>query len=214
MNEHMEKLKSVLKGRVAVFIDAANLEQSVRGMWVNPKDVPDDLKHMATDELRWSVDYKKLQDFFKSISKLTMIRFYSADFQTENHSKFRYFLRKGLKFILNTKPLKQYEDHTPEEPHRKANFDVEIAVDSTFYMNDFDTLILFSGDCDFEYLLKFMRGHGKIAIVFSRSGHVAKELPPASSYYFDIIDFRPIFLRVGLKAKNPAVKRDPAVNSK
>ena len=72
-------------------------------------------------------------------------------------------------------------------------------------MNKFDTLILFSGDSDFEYLLKFMRGHGKVALVFSRSGHVAKELPPAASHYFDIVDFRSEILDIqGKKAKNPA----------
>ncbi|HXF44087.1 MAG TPA: NYN domain-containing protein [Candidatus Paceibacterota bacterium] len=204
-NEHIEKLKSVAKGKIAVFVDAANLEQSVRDMWVNPKDIPEDLKHFSTDQLRWSVDYKKLKEFFKSIGVVEMIRFYSADFQTESHRGFMYFLRKGLKFTLVTKPLKEYDDHTPEDPHRKANFDVEIGIDSTFYMNKFDTLILFSGDSDFEYLLKFMRGHGKVALVFSRSGHVAKELPPAASHYFDIVDFRLEILNIqAKKAKNPA----------
>ena len=97
--------------------------------------------------------------------------------------------------------------HSPEYPHRKANFDVEIGVDATFHINQFETLVLFSGDCDFEYLLKFMRGRGKTAIVFSRSGHVAKELPPAASHYFDIVDFRQEILKIGLrKAKEPRPK--------
>lgn len=205
VNNYTEKLKEVLKGNLAIFIDAANLEQSVRDMWVNPKDIPEELKHVLTDQLRWSVDYKKLKDFFKSIGKIEMIRFYSANFQTESHIRFMYFLRKGLRFILNTKPLKKYNDHTFEKPHRKANFDVELSIDATFYMNRFDTLILFSGDCDFEYLLKFMRGHSKVAIVFSRSGHIAKELLPAANHYFDIVDFRHEILKVVQKAKNPAV---------
>jgi len=205
LNEHIEKLKNVVKGKMGIFIDAANLEQSVRDMWVNPKDIPDELKSYSINQLQWSVDYEKIKNFFQSIGKVEMIRFYSADFQTESHRKFMYFLKKRLKFSLNTKPLKKYDDHTEEKPHRKANFDVEIGVDATFYMNKFDTFILFSGDCDFEYLLKFMRGNGKIALVFSRSGHVAKELPPAASHYFDIIDFRSEILRINIiKAKNPA----------
>jgi len=205
LNEHIEKLKNVVKGKMGIFIDAANLEQSVRDMWVNPKDIPDELKSYSINQLQWSVDYEKIKNSFQSIGKVEMIRFYSADFQTESHRKFMYFLKKRLKFSLNTKPLKKYDDHTEEKPHRKANFDVEIGVDATFYMNKFDTFILFSGDCDFEYLLKFMRGNGKIALVFSRSGHVAKELPPAASHYFDIIDFRSEILRINLiKAKNLA----------
>ena len=124
---------------------------------------------------------------------------------SDSHQKFRYFLKKSLDFKLITKPLKEYEDHTLEVPHRKANFDVEIAVDSTFSIDDFDTLILFSGDCDFEYLIRFLRGQGKIIIGFSRSGHVAKELPPVLSHYFDIANFRSVFLRIRpKKAKSPA----------
>lgn len=203
-NEFVTKLKSVVKGRTVVYIDAANLEQSVKHMWVNPKDIPDNLKQLTTNELRWSVDYKKFNIFFGSIGNFLGTRFYTADFTTDSHRKFLYFLDKGLKFKLTTKPLKEYNDHTLDAPHHKANFDVEIAVDSTFSMDDFDTLILFSGDCDFEYLIKFMRGNGKIVIGFSRSGHVAKELPPALSHYFDIADFRQEILRVKEKAKNPA----------
>ncbi|UMX47462.1 MAG: NYN domain-containing protein [Candidatus Nealsonbacteria bacterium DGGOD1a] len=203
-NNYFEKLKSSVRGKVAIFIDAANLEQSVRKMWVNPKDIPDNLKNLTTSELRWSVDYKKVKDFFESIGKVQSIRFYSANFGSENHFGFLFFLRKGLKFILNTKPLKCYSDDTDDNHHRKANFDVEIATDAMFYMNKYDTFILFSGDCDFEYLLKFLRGHGKITIVFSRSGNVAKELPPACHQYFDIIDFRAEILKVAQKAKNPA----------
>lgn len=206
MNGFLEKFAKVVVGRTAVFIDAANLEQSVRDMWVNPKDIPDNLKHFSSGDLRWSVDYKKLKEFFENVSKLEFIRFYSADFETGSHFNFRYFLRKALRFTLNTKPLKQYIDHTNEHPHRKANFDVEIATDATFYMDDYDVFILFSGDCDFAYLLKFLRGHGKITVVFSRSGHVAKELPPACHQYFDLTDFRPELLQVCGKSEEPRTK--------
>ncbi len=196
MNTYVEKLKQVLKGRVVVYIDAANLERSVQDMWVNPKDIPDSLKHMESGLLRWNVDYQKFNTFFKSSGDCQKVSFYSAAFNTESHTKFLYFLKKSLKFKLETKPLKEYQDHTPELPHRKANFDVEIAVDATFSLDNFDTFILFSGDCDFEYLAKFLRGQGKIVIAFSRSGHVAKELPPACTHYFDIADFREEILKV------------------
>ena len=205
MNEYTEKIKNFIKKEFILYIDAANLERSVQDMFVRADDIPDNLKHLPADKLSWSVDYKKLKDFFESIGNCKGIRFYSAEFSSDSHFKFRYFLKKGLKFNLITKPLKQYEDHTSEKPHRKANFDVEIAVDATFSIDDFTTMILFSGDCDFEYLIKFLRGHGKVVIGFSRSGHVAKELPPALSHYFDIANFRAVFLKVTVKeAKSPA----------
>jgi len=206
MNEFEQKLINVVKGKTIVCIDTANLECSVRDMFVRPDDIPDNLKNRLPDKLCWSVDYKKFNDFFKTVGDFKGIRFYCAEFISESHRKFRYFLDKGLGFKLITKPLKEYEDSTDDNPHRKANFDVEIAVDSTFSIDDFDTLILFSGDCDFEYLIKFLRGHGKIVIGFSRSGHVAKELPPALSHYFDIANFRHEFLSIkerSEKAKSP-----------
>ena len=202
-NEYVRKLKNAVNGNIAVYIDAANLEQSVKDMFVRPDDISSELKNSSAEKLKWSVDYKKLNDFFVSLGGFKGVRFYTAAFEGEGHYKFRYFLNKGLQFKLITKPLKEYEDHTLEIPHRKANFDVEIAVDATASLDSFDTMILFSGDCDFEYLVKFFRGKGKIVIGFSRSGHVAKELPPVLSYYFDIANFRQVFMKIAQKAKNP-----------
>lgn len=213
VNPYQEKLHQSIKGKTYVFIDAANLERSVQDMWVNPKDVPDEFRKYPADELRWRVDYNKFSQFFKGICDLRDIRFYSANFNTDSHFNFLWFLKKRLNFKLNTKPLKEYNDHTDAHPHRKANFDVEIAVDTVHKLNDYKTFILFSGDCDFEYLLKFLRGQGKICIVFSRTGHVAKELPPAANHYFDIVDFRHELLRIEFKpAKNPAARQDFAID--
>jgi uncharacterized LabA/DUF88 family protein len=212
-NHYHEKLNKALMGKTCIFIDAANLERSVQDMWVSPKDIPDNLKKYKADELCWRVDYGKFKNYFNGICDLKNIRFYSADFATENHFNFLWFLKKHLRFNLVTKLLKKYNDHTDEVPHRKANFDVELAVDAVHNLANYKTFVLFSGDCDFEYLLKYMRGQGRISIVFSRMGHVAKELPPAANYYFDIVDFRNEILRVDLKrAKNPAVKRDSAID--
>ncbi|MDO8511968.1 MAG: NYN domain-containing protein [bacterium] len=200
MNEYHIKLKDVLRGRISVFIDAANLEQSVRSMWVNPKDIPDNLKHFEPGKLKWTVDYRQLKMFFEKMGELTAISYYSADFESESHRNFMYMLKKAG-YKLSTKQMKKYFDHAPEHPHRKANFDVEIAVDAIDKIEKYDTFILFSGDCDFEYLLKVLRGKGKMTIVFSRSGHVAKELPPACHHYFDITDFRSEILSVKIRPR-------------
>lgn len=201
---------------MAIFIDAANLERSVEKMWVNPKDIPNEHKNTPANELCWRVDYKKLADFFNRLGTVSQLNFYSPHFGSESHNRFLTFL-KHAGFKLKTKALKEYLDHTPEIPHRKANFDVELAVDATFTLENYQTFVLFSGDCDFAYLLKFLRGQGKMTIVFSRTGHIAWELPPACHYYFDVADFRPEILRIApkpSKAKNPAFRRDPAIYNK
>jgi len=213
-NYHVTKFNQVVKDRVIVFIDAANLEQSVKRMRVYEKDVASMLPEKDTTKLLWSVDYSKLRDFFSKIKGFVGIRFYTADFSSNSYHKFLYFLDKELDFKLITKPMKEYKDHKPEMQHRKANFDVEIAVDSIFTIDKFDTAIFFSGDCDFEYLVKFLRGHGKIVLGFSRSGNVARELLNSYSYYFDIVDFRHEFLKIINKTrKTPDLSvRGSAVN--
>lgn len=202
--QYFEKLKKTLVGRVAVFIDAANLEKSVQGMFVNPKDVPISFRAIHPDALTWRVHYKKLHKFFKHHAAVSNIGFYTAAFDSEDHKRFLMLLEK-LGFRVVSKPLKIYRDHTDDHPHRKANFDVEISVDAMLRRDTFDTIILFSGDCDFTYLLDTLRGIGKKVVLFSCKGHVAKELFPAVDCYFDVVDFRNELLRILAKnAKNPA----------
>ena len=199
LNPAVEYLKTkLLNKKVYIFIDAANLERSVKDMYVAPQDIPDKLSSYNTEELCWKVDYKNLKDFFNRLCDLKKISFYSAELDSEEHFKFRYFLDKNG-YHVETKPLKEYKDNTEENPHRKANFDVEMAVDAVYKMNKFDTFILFSGDCDFEYLLKFLKGKEKLCITFSRKGHISKELPPASNKYFDIVDFKFEILKICIK---------------
>lgn len=106
--------------------------------------------------------------FFENIFPIKYIGYYAPRFEMETQDKFFSFLKGKLGFKIKTKPLKIYLDHTDENPHRKANFDVEMAVDMTDMQDSFDIYIIFSGDCDFEYLIKFLRGKGKIVIVFSK----------------------------------------------
>lgn len=198
-DDKLMDLSRAIKKRVAIYIDAANLEQSVKEMHVIPRDIPDHLRSYVPGDLYWSVDYDQLKKFFSCFGILKNIHFYSADFKTDSHRKFLSFLKNRLGFRLTTKPLKQYHDHTAEIPHRKANFDVEISIEAVLQKNEFDTFILFSGDCDFEYLIKYLRGQGKTCIVFSMRGHIADELIPASNYYFDIIDFRHSILQIKVR---------------
>ena len=83
---------------------------------------------------------------------------------------------------------------------------------SNLHMNYHEIFLQTAKGCDFEYLIKYLRGKGKRVIVFSRSGYVAKELPPASNRYFDIIDFRFNFLKVHFRSKRTGGKPDLAID--
>lgn len=156
-------------------IDAANLESSVKS-------------------LGWWIDYIKLKNLFKD-NNLIEIRNYCVRHNTENQNKFFTLLKKN-NFTLKTKPLKIIKNQDIEMGDiRKANFDVEITVDIMEMMNKFDTLVLFSGDSDFNYLLKKLRGVSKNVVVISSRYHVSRELVENSDKYIDLKDLKDLIKR-------------------
>ena len=159
-------ISKYLKGKILVMIDAANLESSVKS-------------------LGWWIDYLKLRDLFKD-GRLVEIRDYCVRHNTDNQDNFFAFLKKSG-FILITKPLKIIKaEDVARGDIRKANFDVEITVDTMEMLSDFDTLVLFSGDSDFDYLLRKLRSKGKNLIVISTKYHISKELIESSNKYIDL----------------------------
>jgi uncharacterized protein (TIGR00288 family) len=166
MNKHFEKLTTALRGRICVMIDAANLENSVKA-------------------LGWWIDYLKLREIFAKFN-LIEIRNYCVAHNTDNQNRFFVFLKKNG-FTLITKPLKVIKDEDVKVGDiRKANFDVEIAIDAMELSSNFDTLVLFSGDSDFDYLLRKLKGRGKTIIVISSKKHISKELIKHSDRFVDL----------------------------
>ncbi len=118
-------------------------------------------------------------------------------FITERKIKTTFFtFLKNNGFTLITKPLKVIKTEEVEEANvRKADFDVEIAVDTMKMIDDFDTLVLFSGDSDFDYLLKNIQRKGKNTLVISTSHHVSRELIERSHKYIDLKKLRELIER-------------------
>jgi len=162
-------IRKYVRGRVCVFIDAANLENAIK-------------------DLDWWMDYRKLWDYFTQETRLTSIRFYCPRFKDRRQDKF-FVVLKHIGYKLITKSLKIITDKS-EEYNRKANFDVEIALDAWTSKNDYDTLILFSGDSDFDYLIKKLRQENKRVMVISSRYHISHELIKSSYKYIDLKKLR------------------------
>ncbi len=173
-------LNKYLKGKILVIIDAANLESSIK-------------------DLRWWIDYIKLKNLFNK-ERLIEIRNYCVSHNTENQNKFFAFLKKnGYKLV--TKPLKVIKVPEIEKGDlRKANFDVEVAIDVLERVDKFDTLVLFSGDSDFDYLVRKLRARGKRVIVISSKYHISKELIRSSNKYIDLKKLRGFIERKNKKS--------------
>ena len=155
----------------------------------------------ALKRLQWHMDYEKLYNFFYNYSILMEIIFYTARFNNQEHDNFLTKLKKiGLKLV--TKDLKTIYNNG--EFIHKANFDVEISADATALIDDYDTLVLFSGDSDFAYLLEFLKKRNKKVIAVSSRNHISKELIRCSDKYFELNDLKGELQRVGFKRKSPS----------
>jgi len=152
-------------GDVAVFIDAANIELSAK-------------------DLNFRINYKKLHKWLSDQGLINYIGFYTTRFSTVAHDNFLTVLKKnGFKLITKDLKVIRSKDNTHL---RKANFDVEITVDALKYISQYETLILFSGDSDFAYLIDHLHKIGKKVIVASLKHHISKELIDRSDYYLDL----------------------------
>ncbi|TSC95266.1 MAG: Uncharacterized protein Athens101410_673 [Parcubacteria group bacterium Athens1014_10] len=77
----------------------------------------------------------------------------------------------------------------------KCNFDVEITADMIFDRHNVEEFILFSGDSDFEYLIKRLKNVGKKVVIYSSRKTISWELKLSASKYIYIEDNKSIFKR-------------------
>jgi len=155
-------IKPFVKGKVAVFIDAANIFYSQR-------------------TLGWRIDYGKLSRYFHDESVVTGMYYYTG--MVGSIEKQQAFIQKikSIGYKVTAKEVKFiHVAGSPDVP--KGNLDVELALDAFRLRGDFDTLVLFSGDSDFAYLLDLLKQEGKRVVVVSTRGHISRELLERAKY--------------------------------
>jgi len=97
-------------------------------------------------------------------------------------------------YAIVTKPLKLIRTDRGLKP--KADVDAEIITEALERKDDFDIMILFSGDSDFYYPLKRLQEkYGKKVIVISTRYSVSKELLRVADDYIDIGKLKPAVAR-------------------
>lgn len=151
-----------VKGRVYVFVDAANILYSQQ-------------------TLRWRVDYKKLKEYFEKECDLRAIYFYTGHVG-ENHKQ-NLFLEKlkSIGFQVRAKEVKRIKI-SRNVYEWKGNLDAELIIDALKNTDNFDTCILMSGDSDFAPLIDELKEKKKRVIVMSTKHHVSRELIERAKY--------------------------------
>lgn len=155
-------IKKFVKGRVCIFVDAANILYSQQ-------------------TLHWKVDYKKLKEYFEMECDLGAIYFYTG--RVGENNKQNLFLKKLEQFgyIVRAKEVKRIRV-SKSTYEWKGNLDVELTIDVLKNIDNFDTLILMSGDSDFASLLDAVKAQHKRVLVISTKGHISKELLDRAKY--------------------------------
>lgn len=147
------------QGRVAIFVDGSNL-------------------FYAALQLGIEIDYSKLLCQLTANSQLLRAFFYTGvDRTNEKQQGFLLWMRRNGYRVI-TKDLIQLPDGS-----KKANLDVEIAVDMLTLADHVDTAILVSGDGDLAYAVNSIAYQGvRVAVVSLRSMTSDSLINVADSY--------------------------------
>lgn len=167
-----EKLKKT--GKTAVFIDAANILYSQQAFG-------------------WQVDYKRLIACLKNDFDIIFVGFYYGEIKTNDGQKRFFQMLEDNGYTLRTKPVKYIK--TPKGTLLKGNLDVELAFDILRLKEKLNTCVLFSGDSDFEVVLKYLREKKKKVIVVSTKGRVAIELIRNCDKYINLKKLKTVLER-------------------
>jgi uncharacterized LabA/DUF88 family protein len=162
----MDKTQNMIeKPKVKVYIDGANM-------------------FYAQKHLSWNLDWGKIKDLLEKDKEIVEWRYYVA--VKEGDEKMLGYLRylNAIGFSAITKPLKKIKISAASEEISyiyKANFDVEITADILLEKSKLDEIIMFSGDSDFEYLVKRLKDLGRKVRVYSSRKTISWELKLAAS---------------------------------
>ncbi len=172
------------RGRVAIFVDGSNL-------------------FYAALQLNIEIDYTKLLAKLTGGSRLLRSFFYTGvDRTNEKQQGFLLWMRRnGYRVIA--KDLIQLPDGS-----KKANLDVEIAVDMMALVGSYDTAVLVSGDGDLAYAVDAVSYRGVRVEVVSLRSMTSDSLINVSDRYIDLENVKEEIQKTPKHNPNPLLTPD------
>ena len=165
-------MTSHMTTRLSVFVDGNNM-------------------FYAQQKNGWFFDPKRVLAYFTNPADIRLINafWYTGLKDSQDQRGFRDALI-SLGYTVRTKILKEYYDDSSGRYSQKANLDIEIVVDMFNTVDQYDCVILFSGDGDFERAIELLRSKNTHITVVSTEGMIARELRNATDRYIDLNDIR------------------------
>lgn len=148
------------KLRCGVFIDYSNV------LWGSLEMLPEE---------RWFIDYEKLKAYLKQHYRPVFYKLYTAVDERPKSQKFIERARiqvkmnaklEGMGYDVITKPLK-YIKQGDGTFKTKGDMDIELSMDMMGALNDLDTVVLISGDCDYLKPVQTLHVMGKYIRIIS-----------------------------------------------
>ena len=153
----------IIVNKIALFVDVQNIYYTTR------------------DAYGRQFNYKKLWQRISSKGEIICANAYAIDRGDERQLKFQNAL-KQIGFTIKLKPYIQRADGSA-----KGDWDVGITIDVLEVAKDVDTVVLLSGDGDFDLLLeKIGKDHAVSAEVYGVQELTAKSLIDSASVFHRI----------------------------
>ncbi|MCX6731633.1 MAG: NYN domain-containing protein [Candidatus Parcubacteria bacterium] len=158
------------KPKIKVYIDGANMFYTQK-------------------KLEWSFDWGKIKNYIEADKEVIEWKYYVGI--KDDDKKMQKYLKylNSVGFNTFTKPLKKIKTNDTNHIY-KANFDVEITVDILLDKSKIDEIIIFSGDSDFQYLIKKLKDAGKKVNIYSSRKTISWELKLGASNIFYLEDIK------------------------
>jgi uncharacterized LabA/DUF88 family protein len=160
--------------RVALFIDGASLYGTAKSLGLD-------------------IDFKRLLHLFRDQVQLARVQYYTVLADGQEYTSIRPLIDwldyNG--FSVVTKPAKEFTDAAGRRKS-KGNMDVELTVDAMRLADNFDHIVLFSGEGDFRSLVAALQRQGKRVSVIStlrtQPPMIADELRRQADQFIDLAD--------------------------
>lgn len=193
-------------GRIIAIVDFGNVRPWAKELW------PEENKYRFCIE----IDIAKIRELCSWVAATVCFFYYgffarnerlAAGVKDVRHDGSVFRIDKARKngFRVVTKEVKmipQYDEagkFVGKFP--KCNFDVEITKDLLTQVQDYDTVMLFSGDSDFGGLLKYLKSLGKRIVVVCTRNRMSTELEEVANKFIPAETLAG-FLRYERKDKN------------
>lgn len=151
--------------KIAVFVDVQNIYYTTR------------------DTYQRSFNYRQLWRHLSTLGDITIANAYAIHRGDDRQIKFQTAL-KSIGFTVKLKPYIQRQDGSA-----KGDWDVGITIDVMSAAPDIDTVILLSGDGDFDLLLeRVKKDYGINTIVYGVKALTAKSLIDSAGHFHAITE--------------------------